>query len=192
MSRPRDFRLNDGTVIDHLPVGHRRARARAARLPREGPITVGINVPSPEPRAQGHRARRGALPRARRELDRLALLGPHITVSIVRDGRRRREDGARDVPERLIGILTCRNPTCITNDEDVPDGLPPQRGEFPYRFQCDYCDGALHRGVSRRRRWPGAPVSVGSDQSPMRALERAVDRAAPARRRPSAPRPLAG
>ncbi|MDJ0523385.1 MAG: aspartate carbamoyltransferase regulatory subunit [Planctomycetota bacterium] len=137
MSRPRDFRLNDGTVIDHLPVGTAARALELLGLPREGPITVGINVPSP---SVGRKdiVRVEGLFLEKPELDRLALLGQQITVSIVRDGSVS-DKTVLDVPERLMGILTCSNPTCITHTEEVDTVFFKQDG-FPYRFKCAYCE----------------------------------------------------
>ena len=82
---PRDFRLVDGTVIDHLPVGTAARALELLGLPRDGSITVGINVPSPR-RGRKDIVRVEGLVLEKHELDRLALLGPDITVSIVHDG----------------------------------------------------------------------------------------------------------
>ena len=137
MSRPRDFRLFDGTVIDHLPVGTAARALELLGLPREGPITVGINVPSP---AHGRKdiVRVEGLILGKAELDRLSLLGPNITVSIVREGAVG-DKIVLDVPERLIGILTCGNPTCITHDEEVQSVFLRVPG-YPFRFKCAYCE----------------------------------------------------
>jgi aspartate carbamoyltransferase regulatory subunit len=134
---PRDFRLNEGTVIDHLPVGTAARAMELLGLPREGPVTVGINVPSPSHDGKDI-VRVEGLFLEKHELDRLALLGPDITVSIVRAGSVA-EKTVLDVPDRLLGILGCRNPTCITNAEGVQTVFL-KRGEYPYRFQCAYCE----------------------------------------------------
>ncbi len=136
MSQPRDYRLVDGTVIDHLPVGTAARALELLGLPREGPITVGINVPSP---SHGRKdiVRVEGLFLGKRELDRLALLGPNITVSIVREGAIG-EKTVLSVPTRLVAILDCRNPTCITGSEAV-DSVFVRMGEFPYSYKCTYC-----------------------------------------------------
>jgi len=136
MSRPHDFLLVDGTVIDHLPVGTAARALELLGLPREGPITVGINVPSPR-QAGKDIVRVEGLFLQKRELDRLALLGPSITVSIVRD-RQVAEKTVLEVPRRLVGILDCRNPTCITNAEPVPTVFM-RLGDFPFNYKCSYC-----------------------------------------------------
>ncbi len=137
MTRPKDFRLTEGTVIDHLPVGTAAEAMDLLDLPREGPITVGINVPSPR-HGRKDIVRVEGLFLAKEELDRLALLGPNITVSIVREGEVV-EKTVLDVPERLIGILPCRNPTCVTNEEEIHTVFLRQPG-FPYQLKCAYCE----------------------------------------------------
>jgi aspartate carbamoyltransferase regulatory subunit len=137
MSRPSDFRLRDGTVIDHLPVGTAVRALELLRIPRDGPVTVGINVPS---KRYGRKdiVRVEGLELRKDELDRLALLGESVTVSIVKDG----DVVAKrvlEVPRLLEGILRCPNPTCITNHERLPTSFE-RTGDFPYRFKCTYCE----------------------------------------------------
>ena len=137
MSRPRDFRLSSGTVIDHLPVGRAARALELLGLPRKGPVTVGINVPSPR-RGRKDIVRVEGLFLEKPELDRLALLGPDITVSIIRDGEVA-EKAVLDVPERLYGILKCPNPTCVTNSETIQT-LFLKLSDSPVRFRCAYCE----------------------------------------------------
>ncbi|MDF1701714.1 MAG: aspartate carbamoyltransferase regulatory subunit [Planctomycetota bacterium] len=137
MTQPSDFQLTAGTVIDHLPVGTAARALQLLGLPREGPITVGINVPSPR-HGRKDIVRVEGLFLEKRESDRLALLGPNVSVSIVRDGAVA-EKTVLDVPERLRGILTCPNPTCITNEEPVSSSFV-RLGAFPYSFRCTYCE----------------------------------------------------
>lgn len=137
MSRPKDFRLVDGTVIDHLPAGTAAQALSLLGLPREGPITVGINVPSPTMERKDIVRIEGMF-LSKQELDRLALLGSRISISIVREG----EVSAKDVlqvPERLVGVLTCANPTCVTNEEAVQTAFV-RLSSYPYRFRCLYCE----------------------------------------------------
>lgn len=137
MSRPGDFQLTAGTVVDHLPVGTAQRALDLLGLPREGAVTVGINVPSPRHERKDI-IRVEGLFLSKGELDRLALLGPNITVSIVRDGQVA-DKIVLDVPDRLIGILTCGNPTCITHDEDIQSAFHREAG-YPFRFKCAYCE----------------------------------------------------
>ncbi len=137
MPSPADFRLSDGTVIDHLPVGTAAKALVILGLPREGPVTVGINVPSAR---MGRKdiIRVEGLALRRSETDRLALLGPHVTVSIVKGGKVTSKQRL-EVPDRLIAVLRCGNPTCITNQERVAPVLDRVRAE-PLSLRCAYCE----------------------------------------------------
>jgi aspartate carbamoyltransferase regulatory subunit len=137
MPIPNDFRLNDGTVVDHLPVGTAARALSLLGLPREGPVTVGVNVPS------GRHGRKDiirveGLALKKSELDRLALLGRQITVSIVRGGEVKQKQ-VLEVPPRVEGILACPNPTCITRQERVATVFH-RLGDYPYRFRCHHCE----------------------------------------------------
>src|SRR5437868_4586690 len=103
MPSPQDFRLQDGTVIDHLPVGTATRALGILGLPREGPVTAGMNVPS---KRYGRKdiLRVEGLELRRSETDRLALLGAHVTVSIVKGGKVASKV-LLEVPERLVGVI---------------------------------------------------------------------------------------
>lgn len=139
MPSPSDFRLQDGTVIDHLPVGTAARALAILRLPREGPVTVGMNVPSTRfgrkdiIRVEGLELRKA-------ETDRLALLGPHVTVAIVKGGRIASKQRL-EIPERLTGVLRCQNPTCITNHERVLTVFD-RTATTPLQLRCAYCERA--------------------------------------------------
>ena len=145
MPIPNDFRLTDGTVVDHLPAGTAVRALELLGLPREGPVTVGMNVPSTR---YGRKdiLRVEGLALKRSELDRLTLLGPQITVSIVRGGEVKQKQ-VLQVPRRVEGILRCPNPTCITRAEPVTTVFH-RLGEYPYRFRCHHCERVTD-GVQR-------------------------------------------
>lgn len=137
MPIPNDFRLEHGTVVDHLPAGTAVRALELLGLPREGPVTVGMNVPS---KRYGRKdiLRVEGLALKKSELDRLALLGRQITVSIVRGGEVKQKQ-VLQVPKQLEGILRCPNPTCITRSEPVPTRFH-RLGEYPFRFRCHHCE----------------------------------------------------
>ena len=73
------------------------------------------------------------------DLDILGYLDPGITVNIVRDGtvaeRRKLE-----LPERVVGVIKCKNPRCITSVEReiVHEFKLTDREKKVYR--CIYCE----------------------------------------------------
>jgi aspartate carbamoyltransferase regulatory subunit len=134
---PDDFRLQDGTVIDHLPVATAAKALSILGLPRNGPVTIGMNVPSAR---YGRKdiIRVEGLALRKSETDRLALLGPHVTVSIVRAGNVASKQRL-EVPERLVGVLRCSNPTCVTNHERIPPVFD-RVSASPLHLRCAYCE----------------------------------------------------
>jgi aspartate carbamoyltransferase regulatory subunit len=77
----------------------------------------------------------------RSETDRLALLGPHVTVAIVKGGKVA-EKQRLEVPERLVGVLRCTNPTCITNHERIVPVFD-RVSVSPLALKCAYCERFL-------------------------------------------------
>ena len=69
----------------------------------------------------------------------LGYIDPGITVDIIRDGRRV-EKKRLSLPERLSGVIRCRNPRCITSTEQglVHEFRLTDRENKIYR--CVYCD----------------------------------------------------
>ncbi|MBL9088902.1 MAG: aspartate carbamoyltransferase regulatory subunit [Planctomycetia bacterium] len=139
MPSPHDFRLQDGTVIDHLPVGTSARALVILGLPREGPVTVGMNVPSAR-FGQKDIIRVEGLALRKSETDRLALLGENVTVAIVKGGKVASKQRL-EVPERLVGVIRCQNPTCVTNHERVAPVFD-RVSKNPLRLRCAYCERA--------------------------------------------------
>jgi aspartate carbamoyltransferase regulatory subunit len=137
VSGPKDFRLENGTVIDHLPVGTAVRALQVLRLPRTGPVTVGMSVPSTR-YGKKDIVRVEGLELSQHELNRLALLGERVTVSIVKNGTVSQKV-VLETPPRLEGILRCPNPTCITNAEAVRTVFH-RHGAYPFRFRCHHCE----------------------------------------------------
>ena len=72
------------------------------------------------------------------EADRLALLGPTVTVTIVKAGAVARKQRL-EVPERLVGVVRCLTATCVTNHERTPSVFD-RVGVAPLELRCVYCE----------------------------------------------------
>ncbi len=74
-------------------------------------------------------------------LDVLGYVDPGITVNIIRDGKLA-EKHTLTMPERLCGIIRCKNPRCITSTETGAEQefylADPERKIY----RCRYCDAA--------------------------------------------------
>ena len=71
--------------------------------------------------------------------DVLGYIDPGITVNIIRDGKvaERRQ---MSLPDRVVGVLKCKNPRCITSTEQelVHEFRLTDRAHKAYR--CIYCE----------------------------------------------------
>lgn len=73
------------------------------------------------------------------DLTVLGLLDPNITVNYIEAGVRAKKIKLK-LPEKVTGILKCRNPRCITHQEEAlyPDFFLCSAEKKLYR--CSYCD----------------------------------------------------
>ena len=67
----------------------------------------------------------------------LGFIDPDVTVNIINDGKVVKREKI-DLPERITGVLKCKNPRCITTTEQEIPHIFVKRGSGEYR--CLYCD----------------------------------------------------
>ena len=77
------------------------------------------------------------------DLDILGYLDPGITVNVIRDGEVA-EQKKLALPERVVGVIKCKNPRCITSVEQgiVHEFKLADRKKGIYR--CIYCEQAAN------------------------------------------------
>ena len=75
------------------------------------------------------------------DTDILGYLDPGITVNVIRDGEVA-EQKKLALPERVVGVIKCKNPRCITSVEQgiVHEFKLADRKKGVYR--CIYCEQA--------------------------------------------------
>ena len=129
--------IKDGIVLDHITAGNGMNIYNVLKL-GELDCTVALikNADSPK-MGKKDIIKIGTL--LDLDLDVLGYLDPGITVNIVRDGsvaeRRKLE-----LPERVVGVIKCKNPRCITSVEReiVHEFKLTDRAKKVYR--CIYCE----------------------------------------------------
>lgn len=72
------------------------------------------------------------------DLDVLGFLDGNATVCIIRDGKLA-EKKKPSPPEKLVNIISCKNPRCITSVEQV-DQVFVLCDENSRRYRCKYCE----------------------------------------------------
>ncbi|MFP4565286.1 MAG: aspartate carbamoyltransferase [Spirochaetaceae bacterium] len=121
-------RIHNGTVVDHLVPGSRKAVDEALSLENRGYTCITASI----------REKRNPFLKTdldeltERDLKKVALISPEPTVNYIRDGH---------VAEKFVYLL-CGNENCVTRvvSEDVPPKFYAEDG----RIRCRYCRSELH------------------------------------------------
>ena len=78
------------------------------------------------------------------DLDVLGYVDPGITVSIIKDGVRVEKMHPK-LPKKLVNVLRCKNPRCITTAEhQLPSEFLLTNPE-KHTYCCAYCETEYHR-----------------------------------------------
>ena len=72
-------------------------------------------------------------------LDVLGYIDPDITVSIIKDGKTV-EKKKVELPEKLVNIIFCKNPRCITTTEQGIDQIFKLVNREKRTYRCIYCE----------------------------------------------------
>lgn len=131
------YRIENGTVIDHIP--HWRAYQVLEILGlRDGDdlVTVGFGLRSQK------MGRKDLLKVENRELtpseiDRISLVAPQATIDVIRASRIVDKRKVR-LPDEFDGLVRCGNLGCITRHEPVPPRFRTL-DRTPVRVECRYC-----------------------------------------------------
>jgi len=130
--------IKNGTVIDHIPS---RETFRIIRIldPQEfeHPISVTLNLHSKK------MGKKGVIKidnrfLTQKEVNKIAILAPNATVSIIKNYAIEKKITVQ-IPKELLGIVSCSNPACVTNKENVSTKFKVIR-ENPFEVKCHYCE----------------------------------------------------
>ena len=72
-------------------------------------------------------------------LDVLGYIDPDISVNIIKDGKLA-EKRQLKLPERIRGVLKCKNPRCITSVEQELPQIFTLTDEETRTYRCLYCE----------------------------------------------------
>ena len=78
------------------------------------------------------------------DLDVLGYIDSNITVNIIRDGKRV-EKKHLELPQKLVNIIHCKNPRCITVSEPQLDAIFLLSDEKKHTYRCASCDTAIDK-----------------------------------------------
>ena len=78
------------------------------------------------------------------DLDVLGYIDSHITVNIIRDGKRVEKKHV-ELPQKLVNVIHCKNPRCITVSESQLDAIFVLSDAEKHTYRCAYCDTAIDK-----------------------------------------------
>jgi aspartate carbamoyltransferase regulatory subunit len=141
----RVSKIENGTVIDHIRAGQALNVLGVLGIDgnRGEAVSVGMNVPSDR---LGHKdvVKVEGRELSQDELDVVSLLAPEATINIIRDYEVADKDRV-ERPERVVGILQCPNPRCITTENE------PVESKFDVLedgVRCGYCETIVREDIA--------------------------------------------
>lgn len=129
--------LRNGTVIDHIPSAALFKAVRILGIEKlDTSVTIGNNLDSKKLGKKGIiKVADVVFPEA--ILNRIALIAPTAVVNIIRDYEVV-EKYPVTLPDTIVGIVTCGNPKCITNNEPMPSRFEVIDHK-DVTIRCHYC-----------------------------------------------------
>ena len=73
------------------------------------------------------------------DLDVLGYIDPNITVNIIHDGKLV-EKKHLELPKKLLNVIRCKNPRCITVAEPQLDAIFLLSDAEKHTYRCAYCE----------------------------------------------------
>ena len=129
--------IKDGIVLDHITAGNAMNIYNVLNLGKlDCTVALIKNADSPK---MGKKDIIKISTLMDIDLDILGYLDPGITVNIIRDGVVA-ERRSVELPEKVVGVIKCKNPRCITSVEReiVHEFKLTDREKKIYR--CIYCE----------------------------------------------------
>jgi aspartate carbamoyltransferase regulatory subunit len=131
--------IKNGTVIDHITPGYAIKVLHVLKIPEQGSsvVSVAMNVKSRMGKKDIVKIENRELDP--KEVDKIALIAPKATINIIRDFEVK-EKYKVHLPDEIIGIVKCSNPTCITNAREPVSSKFILTSKDPLRIKCYYCE----------------------------------------------------
>lgn len=134
--------IQSGIVIDHIKAGTAIGLLDLLGIKENRTASVALIQ-----NARSHKAPNGRKDMIKIEgdaswlkLDVLAYLDPNISVTVIQDGKAIRKEKPLP-PKRLVNIVRCRNPRCISSIEEECEQIFELSSNGKYR--CVYCEQEL-------------------------------------------------
>jgi aspartate carbamoyltransferase regulatory subunit len=136
--------IRNGTVIDHIGNGLAIDVLRiigARTLDKDSTVSVGIHVRSGK---LGWKdiVKVENMELSPRKVNAIALIAPTATISIIRDFKVQSKRPV-DLPETIVGVVTCPNPSCISNQGEPIESEFRVTRRRPVQLTCVFCERTM-------------------------------------------------
>ena len=74
----------------------------------------------------------------------IGFIDPNITINMVESGKIIKKHHV-ELPEKIVNIVKCKNPRCITSDEKQLDQIFILTDEKDKVYRCKYCEMSLKK-----------------------------------------------
>ena len=134
--------IQNGVVLDHIQAGKGMDVDKYLRLDQlDCQVAIIKNARS------GHMGKKDIIKidsPMEVDLDVLGYIDSNITVNIIRDGKRV-EKKHLELPQKLVNVIHCKNPRCITVSESQLDAIFVLSDAEKHTYRCAYCDTAIDK-----------------------------------------------
>lgn len=140
--------IGNGTVIDHIPAGQALNVLKILGIDKttDATISVLMNVTS---RRSGKKDVVKVEDRELKEeeVNKISLIAPGATINIIRDCRVV-EKRTVDMPDLIVGVLRCPNPSCISNTDEPIKSQLIVKSKNPVVLRCVYCEQPIVENIA--------------------------------------------
>ncbi|MDE7124974.1 MAG: aspartate carbamoyltransferase regulatory subunit, partial [Muribaculaceae bacterium] len=112
------------------------------------PVTIGNNLPSKRFGAKGI-IKVADVEFKESDINRIAIIAPTARINVIRDFKVV-EKRQVSIPERVVGLVKCDNPKCITNNEPMKTVFDvTYTGDDTVHMRCHYCNHSVNNHNAR-------------------------------------------
>lgn len=130
--------IQNGTVIDHIPTEKTFQVVNLLNIDKmKTHVTIGYNLDSYKVGMKGIIKVEDKF-FADDEISRLSVVAPKVVLNIIKDYEVV-EKKTVETPDKLVGIVKCNNPKCITNNEPMQTVFNVVDKEHGI-LKCRYCE----------------------------------------------------
>jgi aspartate carbamoyltransferase regulatory subunit len=140
--------IKNGTVIDHIAGGQALNVLKILGISgiTDATVSVVMNVES------GKLSKKDIVKVEDRELkeeevNRIALIAPDATINIIRNFNVIEKHHV-DLPDLIIGVVRCQNPSCISNTEEPIKSRMRIKLKNPVILRCVYCEQPITERIA--------------------------------------------